>query len=43
MKRFDKTGVIVRFNLKHCDKAVADIDHAGIFARSLHHMAAARG
>src|SRR5262249_15604725 len=36
LKRFDKTGMIVRFNLESDDVSAADIDDARIFSRALH-------
>jgi len=33
--RFDERGMVVAFNFKDHRLAVADIDHAGVFSRTL--------
>ena len=33
----DEGGVVVALHLEHGDQAVADVDHAGVLARPLHH------
>ena len=43
LKRLNKTRMVVRLDFENGDEAVADIDHAGIFAGTLHHVRAARG
>ena len=42
LKRFDITGMIVRFDFERRDQTVANIHHAGVFARSLYHQFPAR-
>ena len=43
LKRLYVTRVVVRFDLERRHQPVADIHHAGILARPLHHQLAARG
>src|ERR1022692_2477626 len=43
LKRLDERRMIVRFDLESTGPAVADVDDAGIFARSLQDTLAARG
>ena len=43
LEGLDVAGVIVRFHLEDGGEAVADVDHAGIFARALQHLRRARG
>ena len=41
LKRLDEARMIVRFDFEDGDQAVADVDDAGVFARSLHDVGAA--
>ncbi len=43
LERLDKRRMIVRFDLERACPAVADVDDAGVLARSLYHQLAARG
>src|SRR5260370_1308053 len=43
LKRLDVTRMIVRFDFERGDQPVADVHHAGVFARPLHHQLTARG
>ena len=43
LKRFDIGGVVVRLDLECACPAVADVNDAGIFARTLHNPIALRG
>src|ERR1039457_5198231 len=43
LKGFDERGVIVRFDLEGAGPAVANVDDAGVLARSLQYEFAARG
>ncbi len=40
LKRFDEARMIVRFDLEYGHQAVADIHHARILSRALHHVRA---
>ena len=42
LKRLDEARMVVRFDLEHRHEPVADVDHARIFARPLHHVRPAR-
>ena len=41
--RLDRAGVVVRLDLEHACESVADVDGAGVLARSLEHARALVG